>query len=118
MEDKTRVFNASLITLLLAIGLLVGGCIARIDYIKQLDEIRHELATTQENLELYKVAYEEALGYAKYEYEVNEYLEMDLAEAKSIIASFTDEEYKFVYFGDLHVGTDVGQLWFFARQAS
>ena len=118
MKGKTRVFNASLITLLLTIGLLVGGWIARIDYIKQLDEIRHELTITQENLELYKVAYEEALGYAQYEYEVNEYLEMDLAEAQSIIANFTDEECKFVYFGDLHIGTEVGQLWFFARQTS
>ena len=118
MKNNNYNLHASLIALLLTIGLFAGAWIAGIDYNKQLETVENELSTTQEMLELYKTAYEEALSYVQYEYEINEYLEMDLAEAQSIIASFTDEECRFVYLGDLHFETDVGQLWFLVRQGS
>lgn len=108
---KTRSLNAGLITLLLVFGLFVGEWGTSIYYNEQLNEIQNELVTTQENLEIYKSAYEEALGHAQYEYEVNENLEMDLAEAMATIASFTDKECDFIYLGELNIGTRTGAVW-------
>lgn len=64
------------------------------------DKLNSQLIATQENLNKYQNAYEEALASAKYEYEVNELLEMDLAAAQEIIYNLKNVEYEFVYIGD------------------
>ena len=64
------------------------------------DKLNSQLEMTQEDLLEYKEAYEETLSSVQREYEINELLEMDLANAQEIIYNLKDTEYELVYMGD------------------
>lgn len=78
---------------------------------KELVSAQEQLKITQEDLYTYKEAYEEALANAQYEYEVNELLEMDLAEAEETIYNLKNEEYEFVYMGDFKITYYCNELY-------
>ena len=107
MKYKARSVYISLIIILFVVGIFIGGYITNIKWLNKLEMVNSQLQATQENLGSYRDAYKEALASAKYEYEVNELLEIDLAEARGTISDlqntitdFKSEEYEFIYIGE------------------
>lgn len=95
--------TVSMMALVLVAGILSGSFATSAGYSRKLNDVQGQLKTTQEELQIYKEAYEEALANAQYEYEVNQSLEMDLAEAMATVENLKTEEYEIIYMGDFKI---------------
>ena len=125
MTHKTRIFNASLITLLIVVGLFAGAFIARYEYLKQIDVMQSEFASVQNEMnatnkklskELNEVQDELKHTQENYQIEFNraEQLSEDLNnsnkelnsvkdelnKANTIITDLKSNEYKLFYIGE------------------
>lgn len=100
---KTTDLTMSICAIIFTIGILIGAFTTSMLCSKKINDFQKQLTTTKEDLYVYKEAYEEALADAQYEYEINEYLEMDLAEAMATVANLKNEEYEIIYMGDFKI---------------
>ena len=104
---RLRSLNASTITLLIVIGLLVGGFIVRSQYEKNINIIKNELHENKNLLEQVAdeldVTKEELLYETNRANELNESLSeanIMLEEANATINDLKSDEYKLVYIGN------------------
>ena len=111
---KSRSLNASTITLLIAIGLFVGGFVVRSQYAKNINIIQNELTAVQnelyENKDILEqvsdeldVTKEELLSETNRANELNESLidaNTMLEEANATLNDLKSNEYKLVYIGN------------------
>jgi 3D (Asp-Asp-Asp) domain-containing protein len=93
----------SICTLIFIIGILIGAFTTSMFCSKKLNNIQEQLITTKEDLDAYQQEYEEVLENIQYEYEVNEKLELDLAEAMATVANLKSEEYEIIYMGEFKI---------------
>ena len=107
---RLKSLNASTITLLIVIGLLVGGFIVRSQYEKNIDIIQNELHENKNLLEQVAdeldVTREELLYETNRANELNESLSeanIMLEEANATINDLKSDEYKLVYMGDFKI---------------
>ena len=100
---KITDLTMSICAIIFTIGILIGAFTTSMLCSKKINDFQKQLTTTKEDLYVYKEAYEEALADAQYEYEINEYLEMDLAEAMATVANLKNEEYEIIYMGDFKI---------------
>ena len=107
---RLRSLNASTITLLIVIGLLVGGFIVRSQYEKNINIIQNELHENKNLLE--KVADELDVTREELLYETNRANELNeslseanimLEEANATINDLKSDEYRLVYMGDFKI---------------
>lgn len=99
-NSRRKKLTVSVCAILFVIGIFLGAFLVNTSYITKLNSVHKQLQETQEDLYKYQEAYDEALANAQYEYEVNQLLEMDLAEAQGMIVSLKNEEYELAYIGD------------------
>lgn len=83
-------------------------CIAMLDVrkeqlLQELNEKDDIIQQAYEDVEKYKAACEEMLAKVQYEYEVNEGLEMDLAQAQATVQDLKNEEYELMYMGEFKI---------------
>ena len=97
---KIKDITISIIAIVFICGILIGAFTTSASCSKKLNNMQEQLEITQENLHTYENAYKEAIEQAQYEYEVNQLLEMDLAEAEGMIFSLKNAEYELVYVGE------------------
>ena len=107
---RLRSLNASTITLLIVIGLFVGGFIVRSQYEKNINIIQNELHENKNLLE--KVADELDVTKEELLYETNRANELNeslseanimLEEANATINDLKSDEYRLVYMGDFKI---------------
>lgn len=110
---KPKFFNASLVTLLITVGLFTGGFIARNEYSKklenaqgtivtvqnELDECEKDLKETQNELEQIHEDYKLEQEKVDQLTEDLEFVNKELADANNTIDDLKDDEYKLVYMG-------------------
>ena len=96
MNKKTK----RIIALIMLAIWPVTMMIALIIFGMKNNKLNSQLEATQEDLIVYKEAYEETFASMQYEYELNELLEMDLENAQEVIYNLKDTEYELVYMGD------------------
>lgn len=92
--------TVSVSALIFSTGVLLGSFTTGRICSNELIKLQNRLISTEESLRSYQDAYKEAVRNAQYEYEVNENLELDLAEAMATIYNLKNEEYQFIYIGD------------------
>ena len=102
-KNKITTLTATGLPLLLVIGLLIGWAVTRIEYTNRLNDIQNELILTQESLNQYIDAFELLEANLQYQCEINENLEMDLAESMATVANLKAEQYEIIYMGDFKV---------------
>lgn len=100
---KTTDLTISVGAIIFVIGILIGAFTTSMVCQNEFSNIQEQLKVTQEELYIYQEAYKEAIANAQYEYEVNENLEMDLAEAMETVYDLKNEEYELVYMGDFKI---------------
>lgn len=100
---KTTDLTISIGAIIFILGILIGAFTTSMSCSKKLNDFQEQLITAKEDLYVYQQAYEEALANAKYEYEVNENLELDLAEAMANVANLKSEEYEIIYMGEFKI---------------
>lgn len=100
---KTTDLTISISAIIFVVGILIGSFTTSMSCSKKLNDFQEQLETIQNNSYEYKIAYEEALANAQYEYEVNEKLELDLADAMATVANLKSEEYEIIYMGEFKI---------------
>lgn len=100
---KTTDLTISISAIIFIIGILIGAFTTSMSCSKKLNDMQKELKSTQETV----CQYQEVCGILEaqlqYEYEVNENLELDLAESIATVANLKSEEYEIIYMGEFKI---------------
>lgn len=102
-NNKKKNLVVSVVALAFTVGLFFGVFLVDYGYVKKIKPMQDELTLAQENIYQYRELCEALEAQLQYEYEVNEYLEMDLAEANATVANLKSEEYEIIYMGDFKI---------------
>ena len=100
---KTTDLTISISALIFVVGILIGAFATSMSCSKKLNDLQEQLEITQNTAYQYKEACEILEDQLQYEYEVNENLELDLAESMATVAHLKSEEYEIVYMGEFKI---------------
>jgi 3D (Asp-Asp-Asp) domain-containing protein len=100
---KTTDLTISISALIFVVGILIGAFATSISCSKKLNDMQEQLEITQNTVSQYKEVCKTLEDQLQYEYEVNENLELDLAEAMATVANLKSEEYEIIYMGEFKI---------------
>lgn len=100
---KKTDLTISVSAIIFIIGILIGAFITSISCSGKLNNFQEQLETTQNAAYQYKEVCEALETQLQYEYEVNENLELDLADAMATVSNLKSEEYEIIYMGEFKI---------------